>query len=181
MSIVNNVDVEKATRFAQQVREAPDEGRRSPAVEGEWLLEGPAEFRGQAKFEGGVATLCSATPSFIGGRGTSPAPMQFFLFGFGACFASSYAAEAAALGITLTRLRVRAEADVDFGPSLGLSEGPLVRGVRLSVEVAADATEEALARISDLALDRSRVGFAMTHAMPVATSLRVSRPQAAPH
>jgi uncharacterized OsmC-like protein len=172
MSVVNNVDVDKAARFTQQVREDPAKGWRSPAVEGDWVLEGPAEFRGRAGYEGGEAILRSSTPSFLGGTGTSPAPMQHFLFGFSACFASTYAAEAAALGVILTRLSVRAEADVDFGPSLGLSETPPVRGIRLSVDIAADAPEDTLRHLADTALEHSRVGYAVTREMPVATALR---------
>jgi uncharacterized OsmC-like protein len=176
VAVINNVDIDKAGLFVQQVSEDPPAGRKTSTVEGEWTLEGPAEFRGKAKYEGGEVTLHSATPTFRGGSGGSPAPMQHFLFGFSACFASTYAAAAAGLGISLAKLAVRAEADVDFGPSMGLSEGPVVREVRLSIEVAADAPAETLARIGELALKRGPVVYAMTHAMSVTPSLKTVDP-----
>ncbi len=172
---MNNIDVEKATDFIEEVKKDSSKAVKIKRVKGEWVFdEGKPQFRAQLQ-HGDHAMLVEADgPVLMGGHALKPDPVQYCLFGLASCFAQTFANIATEQGIALKKLRVAAENTVNLSKSLGLSEEPIVESARLTVEVECDADKNKIKEIEQLALERCPGVYCLTH--PIKLNVELHAP-----
>ena len=170
---LNNVNVDALQATVRSAQERPATARRVNRVEGSWnLVDGEPQFVAVLGFDKGELLVEADQPPPQGGGGTRPGPVQYCLFGLASCFAATYASNAAMMGVELRKLRVVAEADVNFSRTFGLSDEPIIEGVRVTVDVESDAPDEELHRVEEMAAQRCPAVFCMTNQVPLQTTLR---------
>ena len=168
----NNVSLEDLEKTLVAFRADPGKARKTNRVEGVWNLEaGQPQFSARVTFEGGEVTLEANQPTGQGGGGTRPGPMLYCLYGLASCYTATFATMAAMMGVDLRRLEVMAESDVNFAPVFGLSEEPIIEGVRITLSVESEAPQEKIAEIEALAAQRCPGVFCMANAIPFETRL----------
>jgi len=173
MGRVNNVDIGRLERFTEEMEQDPAKAKKTQIIEGDWILEeGGAQFKASITYENGKAIFESDQPTNLGGGGTLPGPMHYCFFGLASCYTSTFAAMASMMGIKLEKLSCRVEADVNFSKVFGLSEEPTMEGVRVTLQVKSDASEEKLKEVEQLAFHRCPVVFTLTHPIPLKTEIK---------
>ncbi|MFQ5814536.1 MAG: OsmC family protein [Anaerolineae bacterium] len=169
----NNVSLENLEKTLTAFRADPGKARKTNRVEGVWNLEaGHPQFTARVAFEGGEMTLEADQSTGQGGGGTRPGPMLYCLYGLASCYVATFATTAAVMGVELKRLEVAVESDVNFAPVFGLSEEPIIEGVRITLSVESEAPEEKIAEIETLAAQRCPGVFCMADAIPFETRLK---------
>ena len=132
-------------------------------MEGNWNLEdGKVQFVSTLEHANGSTIVEADAPPFMGGSGLKPDPVQYCLFGLAACFAQTFASIAAEDGIELKKLKVTAENKVNLSRALGLSNEPIVEGVKLIVEVS-NSDKDKLKEIGQLAKERCPGVYCLTN------------------
>ncbi len=130
---MNNVNAAEMQNFVAALQKDPSIGKKNKRVTGAWSFEeGKPQFSAPLGFPKGKATINVELPSFAGGWGTSPDPIQVCLSGLAACFAVTYAAVATAEGVTLTKLQVTAENWMDLGKQMGVSKNNIIERVKFT-------------------------------------------------
>ena len=162
---INNVNMEKAGAFVEEVKKDKSKALKVKMVEGNWNLEdGKVQFTSTLEHHRGSTVIEADAPPFMGGSGTKPDPVQYCLFGLAACFAQTFASIAAEKGIKLNKLKVAAENKVNLSRALGLSNEPIVEKVILEVNASAEKGEN-LSEIKKLAEQRCPGVYCLTNAI----------------
>src|SRR6185436_3129766 len=103
-----------------------------------------------------------------------PAPIEFLLHGLAACITAGIGNIAAVRGVTLTSVESRVEGDIDLLGILGLSQE--VRNgyerIRISFDIAGDASAEKLRAIVEQGVARSAVFDVLTNGVPIVVGAR---------
>ena len=174
MNKLNNVDLEKIKGIIEKWKTDQSVLKKKMSIKGEWnLAEGP-QFKINLKYEKGETTLNIDSPSFMGGEGQAPSPLQICLSGLVSCFAGTLASIAAEKGIELEKLEVGAEASYDFSKTFGLSNNPIANGVTFTVDIKAkNANDNQINEIIKEAEERCPAMFCLKNPIPV--SVNVSR------
>jgi len=160
---INNVDMEKAGAFVEEVKKDKSKALKVKRVEGTWNLEdGKAQFTLTLEHANGSTVVEADAPPFLGGNGLKPDPVQYCLFGLAACFAQTFASIAAEKGVKLKNLKVAAENKVNLSRALGLSDEPIVERVKLLVEVS-DVDKGKIKEIEQLAKERCPGVYCLTN------------------
>ena len=129
---LNNVNLEKAGAFVEEVKQDKSKALKVKRVEGTWNLEdGKVQFASILEHAQGSTIVEADGPTFLGGSGIKPDPMQYCLFGLAACYAQTFASIAAEKGVKLKQLKVAAENKVNLSKALGLSNEPIVKKAKL--------------------------------------------------
>jgi uncharacterized OsmC-like protein len=164
---LNNVNAERMKGFVEEVKRDPKVAEKHKTVEGTWVFqEGKPQFVAELPYEKGKAEVACELPPFAGGWGTSPDPIQYCLYGLAACFAATFVATAVSEGIALRSLKVTAENWVDLRKQLGLSKDDIIKRVKLTVKVEADADREELEKLMGLAEERCPGTECVTRSIP---------------
>jgi uncharacterized OsmC-like protein len=168
----NNVSLENLEKTLTSFQADPGKARKTNRLEGVWNLEaGQPQFSARVAFGGGEMTLEADQPTGQGGGGSRPGPMLYCLYGLASCYVATFVTTAAVMGVDLNRLEVTVEGDVNFTPVFGLTEEPIIEGVRISLSVESQAPEERIAEIETLAAQRCPGVFCMANAIPFETQL----------
>ncbi|MDI6721367.1 MAG: OsmC family protein, partial [Candidatus Aenigmarchaeota archaeon] len=147
---LNNVDMNKASAFLEEVKTDKSKAIKTKRVEGEWNFSG-VQFTAALEHATGKTIIESDGPPFMGGSGVKPDPVQYCLFGLAACFAQTFASIAAEKGMELKRLKIAVENKVNLSSPLGLSDEPIVEKVKLFVTASGNGD---LKEIQNLAKER---------------------------
>src|SRR3989338_8648165 len=135
---LNNINLDKVGAFVEEVKKDKSKAIKIKKVEGSWNFEdGNPQFAAILEHSGKSTVIESDGPSFMGGSGIKPDPVQYCLFGLAACYAQTFASIAAEKGMGLSKLKVVAENKVNLLMPLGFGNEPVVEGVKISVEVSA--------------------------------------------
>jgi uncharacterized OsmC-like protein len=114
-------------------------------------------------------TVDADHPAVLVGEDNAPLPVEYVLYGLGACIISGIANIAAARGVTLTEVEAAVEGDMDLRGILGLS--PEVRNgydrIRATFTIKGDAPAEKLREVVEQARARSAVFDIITNSVPV--------------
>lgn len=162
---INNVNLEKAGAFAEEVKQDKSKALKIKRVEGTWnLKEGNVQFSSTLEHANGTTVIEADGPPFLGGSGIKPDPVQYCLFGLAACYAQTFASIAAEKGIELNKLKVAAENKVNLSKALGLSDEPIVEKVTLEVNASANKGEN-LDEVKKLAEQRCPGVYCLTNAI----------------
>ena len=171
---MNNINLEKAGAFVEEVKKDKSKALKVKRVEGTWNLEdGKVQFVSTLEHANGSTIVEADAPPFMGGSGLKPDPVQYCLFGLAACFAQTFASIAAENGIELKKLKVTAENKVNLSRALGLSNEPIVERVKLSVDVLSEADESRLKEIEELAKERCPGVYCLTN--PIKLDIEVTK------
>lgn len=170
--VLNNVNVETLRSFAEQAEKDPPQAKKSKKVEGDWILEeGQPQFRATLEFPKGKQLVETDFAPFMGGWGSRPDPVQYCLYGFAACYASTFAVMASLEGIQLKKLHVTAENKIDLSRTLGLSDNPIVEKVQVTLTVDSDASQEKLEIVEKLAFQRCPAVYCLTNPIRLETQV----------
>ncbi len=162
---INNVNLEKAGAFAEEVKRDKGKALKIKRVEGTWdLKEGYVQFSSFLEHANGTTIIEADGPPFLGGSGIKPDPVQYCLFGLAACYAQTFASIAAEKGIELNKLKVVAENKVNLSKALGLSDEPIVEKVSLEVNASGNKGEK-LDEVKKLAEQRCPGVYCLTNAI----------------
>ncbi|MGE0659035.1 MAG: OsmC family protein [Reyranellaceae bacterium] len=111
-------------------------------------------------------------PPLLLGEGASANPVEFVLHGLAACLTTSMVYHAAARGIDIEEIESRLEGDLDLRGFLGMDKS--IRngysGIRVSFRIKANAPDNVIAELAELAKSRSPVFDIVTNGVPVAVS-----------
>src|SRR3989338_6673675 len=156
---INNLDMDKAGAFLEEVKADKDKAIKTKHVEGDWNFSG-VQFTAALEHATGKTIVEADGPPIIGGSGTKPDPVQYCLFGLAACFAQTFASVAAEKGIELKQLKISVENKVNLTKPLGLGDEPIVENVKLSVTASGDGD---LKEIEQLAKERCPGVYCLTN------------------
>ncbi len=162
---INNVNMENAGAFAEEVKKDKSKALKVKRIEGNWNLEdGKVQFASTLEHANGKTIVEADGPPFMGGSGIKPDPIQYCLFGLAACYAQTFASVAAEKGIKLDKLKVAAENKVNLSKALGLSNEPIVEKVILEVKAYGEKGEN-LSEVKKLAEQRCPGVYCLTNAI----------------
>ena len=160
---INNVNLEKASAFVDEVKQDKSKALKVKKVEGRWNLEDEkVQFTATLEHPQGSTAVEADGPPFMGGSGIKPDPVQYCLFGLAACFAQTFASIAAEKGIKLSKLKVSVENKVNLSKALGLSDEPIVESVKLIVNTSSEGKEN-LDEVRKLAEERCPGVYCLTN------------------
>lgn len=170
---INNIDVNKANQFIEEVKRDLSSAKKSKKIVGRWNFEaGKPQFESKLEFSSGSEVVHSDQAPFMGGNGVKPDPIQYCLFGLAACYAATFASIATMEGVDLKELRVAAENQVDLSKSLGLSDNPIVEKITLTIEVKTDTPEDKIKGIEAMARDRCPGVFCLENPISLETDVK---------
>jgi len=170
---LNNINLDKVGAFVEEVKKDKSKAIKIKKVEGSWNFEdGNPQFAAILEHSGKSTVIDSDGPSFMGGSGIKPDPVQYCLFGLAACFAQTFASIAAEKGIELKKLKIAAENKVNLSMALGLSDEPIVEKVKLIVEVS-DVDKDKLKEIEQLTKERCPGVYCLTN--PIKLDIEVNK------
>ena len=173
LGTLNHVDLEKIEKTVKAMKSDPGNTKRVNRVEGEWTCHessGP-QFKAELQLETGRFTLEADSPSFLGGNGSRPGPLNYCMFGLASCFASTFMTLAAVERVPIKSARFSAECNLDFSRTFGLSDNPIMENARFKIFVKSDADIDVLERLSKLSKERCPGIFSLTHKIAVQTEL----------
>jgi uncharacterized OsmC-like protein len=108
-------------------------------------------------------------PAVLVGLDRGPTPIEFLLHGLASCITAGVGNIAAVRGVTLTKIESRVEGDIDLRGILGLADD--VRNgyerIRITFDIAGDASPEKLRQIVEQGVARSAVFDVLTNGVPV--------------
>ena len=170
--IVNRVDLEKFNLTLKEAEKNPTSAKKTMKIEGKWRIgkEGP-QFESEIGYEKGKIILYADEPSFLGGDGSAPNPVQYCIMGAVACFSATFAKWAAMEGIMLEELKISAEAQLDMSKSFGLSENPILENIAFTIHVKTDAPDEEVERLLRITKERCPAYYCLTES--IAPDVRV--------
>lgn len=173
MHVVNHVDLEKIESSVAGMKADPTKARRLNRIEGEWSCEGSRspQFKAELQLEGGKFALEADSPTFLGGSGTRPGPLNYCVFGLTSCFASTFMTVAAMEGVEIKAAKFAGECMVDFSKTFGLSDKPIIENARFKVSIKSGASQETLKRVTKLAEERCPGMYSLTNKIKVETEL----------
>jgi len=170
---INNVDMQQAAAFANEVQKDKSKAIKVKKITGSWNFpEGNPQFSAVLAHASGTTTVEADAPPFLGGAGQKPDPVQYCLFGLAACFAQTFASVAAEKGVTLSKLSVSAENTVNLSAALGIGNEPPTELVKITV-TASGAESSKLSEIEALARDRCPGVYCLTNPIQLQTELKV--------
>ncbi|MEM2690270.1 MAG: OsmC family protein [Nitrososphaerota archaeon] len=117
------------------------------------------------KSERSALMLESDLPTYLGGKGASLSPMQYFLYGLASTFLSTLMIALSERSITVSKARAILSADVDVSGLLGIPDKEKVKNtmsITLNLELECDIEEKELPELIDLAKARCPVFWEMS-------------------
>jgi uncharacterized OsmC-like protein len=160
---LNDVDLGAVAGLVEAIQDRPEAANTTWSAEVSWT----GGFRSEVQVRE-FAPVSSDEPVALGGTDSAPNPVEQLLGSLGNCLAVGYAANASVAGIALRDLRIELSGDVDLRAFLGLRDGHAgFDGIRVSVHVESDASEEALEALHAKVIGSSPVGHTLSRAIPL--------------
>lgn len=172
MGKINNVSVQAMRDFADQIEKDPAAAKKLKTVTGRWNFdEGQPQFVAEVEYPDGSLRVETDFAPPMGGGGSRPDPVSYCLFGFASCFAGTYVSIAAEKGLALESLEITVENEVDLSRPMGVSDRPVTEGMNATLKVKANASEEQLERIRELAEERCPGVYCITNPIPFRSAI----------
>ncbi len=169
---MNNVNVSELKKFFSAVEENPSLAKKNKSVTGVWVFdEGMPQFVSTVEYPNGKVVFKTELPSFAGGWGNGPDPIQYCLHGMASCFAATLVATAAGENIELKKLEVTAENWMDLRKQIGLSKENIIERVKFTVR-AEGPSRDTLDRLLVLTKERCPGVECLTRAIPFEVELK---------
>ncbi len=178
--IVNGVNVDQLISTINAVKEKPEIAKFKFRASNRWV-NGAHNRTTINDFDGACQTHTRSKP-FVFDKDEHPVllgedcganPVEYALAALAGCLTTSLIYHAAARGIKIEEVESKFEGDLDLHGFLGLSEG--VRngydGIRVTFKIKADAPEQTLEELVELAQKRSPVFDIISNPVPVSVQL----------
>ncbi|GAB6860558.1 OsmC-related (seleno)protein [Haloplanus litoreus] len=163
MSVVDTTLQERLNRRIEGLRNARELKSGHPSVETETLRN----YHARARADGFVFDADEPV-SKVGGTGTAPRPLRYFLAGFAFCLQAQYVRNAIRMGIELDELAVDVDGEIDRRGGLGLREEPAdFERIEYTTTLRTDASEEAVRDLVAAAESRCYVHGTLSAAVPL--------------
>ena len=183
---LNGIDVQQLFDTMAAVKDQPDIATFRFRARNQWVNGGHNrttinEFYGVCQEHARHAPFVfeEDEPPVLLGEDHGANPVEFVLTALAGCLTTSLVYHAAAKGIKIDTVESILEGDLDLRGFLGLSDKIRngYNNVRVTFNIKANAPEETLKALVDLAQKRSPVFDIVTHPVPVAVQLaKTSRP-----
>jgi uncharacterized OsmC-like protein len=182
--MLNGVNVEKLNDTIAGIRSQPALAEFTFRLRNRWLHGGHNRSLIQDFYGAGQEdesrdqpfVLDNDEPAVLLGEDFGPSPVEQVLHGLAGCLTTSLTYHAAAKGIRIDEVHTKFEGDLDLRGFLGLDDS--VRngfsGVRVHFTVRADAPEDTIRELVDLAQRRSPVYDIVTNRVPVSVTADVT-------
>ncbi|MBI4494343.1 MAG: OsmC family protein [Chloroflexi bacterium] len=172
MDKVHNVDLAALEKTVDAARADASKARRTQRVEGVWNLDpSQPQFAAEVSFDGQTARLEADQPTWLGGGGRRPGPMQYALFGLASCFTATFATVAAQQGVALERVQTSAEFELNFSKVFGLADLPVVEEVRVRLAVESPAPRADIEAVLREAEIRCPASYCLTNPIRLVATL----------
>ncbi len=168
---MNNVNTQETEKFVSTIEKDATQAKKDKRITGSWVFgEGKPQFVSTLEYPKGKVVLNAELPTFAGGWGTSPDPIQYCLYGLAACFAVTFAATATGEAIEFKRLEVTAENWMDLRKMMGLSSDDMIEKVKFTIN-AEGAPRDQLEKVLALAQERCPGMECVTRSLPLEVEL----------
>jgi uncharacterized OsmC-like protein len=164
---LNDVNLAAVSALASHIQQRPQAAQTTWKADVQWT--GAFTSKAQVRH---FAPIRSDEPTTLGGSDTAPNPVEQLLAALGNCLAVGYAANASAQGIAIRSLSISLEGTLDLHAFLGLRQGHAgFDGIRVQVQLEADATPERIEGLHRTVVGSSPVGHTLQRAVPVSIEL----------
>ena len=177
-SKINGIDVEALQGAIDAVAENPAAGATSWKVRSEWVGGARTDHFVEGTRIGGKEldrsfVLRADEPYELCGNNEYANPQEYLMAGLNACMMVGYSAVAALMGIELEKLEIELDGDIDLRGYLGIDPhvAPGYEGLRQTVRIAGNATQEQLEELHRTVLATSPNFFNITNSIPVNSKL----------
>lgn len=171
---MNKINLEAIQKFIEEAKEDPQLFIKTKKVIGKWnLKEGEAQFFAEIEYPKGKSKIESDLAPFMGGQGLKPDPIQYCLFGIASCFAGTFATIAAREMVEIEEMNIAAENQVDLSKPMGVSNNPIVRSVKITVEINSRASKNKLQEILQEAMEKCPGIYCVSNAIPITAELNI--------
>lgn len=176
MEKLNNVNLENLRNFEEKIKKEPAQARKTQILEGEWLFENEeGQFQSKIKFEGGEVLFKSDNPTFLGGEGKLPGPMQYCFFGLVSCYTGIFANVASRMGLKLKKISTKVEVDINFSKVFNLADLPIMEEVRIYLSVESDEPEEKIKEAERQAIERCPAVYTLKNPVKLVSKLEIKK------
>jgi uncharacterized OsmC-like protein len=164
--MINRINVDVFKETIENVKKDPSTSIKKLEIVGTWRLNeqnGP-QFETKLETEKAGDILVQSDETIIlGGRGTAPNPVQYYIGGFLACYSATFVKWASMEGILLNSFKIRGTATMDISKALGLSDNPPINDLQMELFIESDAPMEKLLEINEIAKKRSPGYYCISH------------------
>jgi uncharacterized OsmC-like protein len=181
---INGVNVDQLFSTINAIQETPKLAKFNFRARNKWINGGHncttiKDFYGAGQEDTSRQTafvLDNDEPAVLLGADNGANPVEFVLHALAGCLTTSLVYHAAARGIQLDEVESQLEGDLDLHGFLGLSESVRngYEGIRVTFQIKADAPEETLQELCELAQKRSPVFDIVSHPVPVTVRLQTT-------
>jgi uncharacterized OsmC-like protein len=183
-TLVNGVDVDQLFKTVETVKKIASIAKFRFRADNTWIEGGHNRTSIRNFYGAGGEDTSRKTPFILDadepkallGTDRGANPVEYVLTALAGCLTTSLIYHAAARGIAIEEVESHLEGDLDLRGFLGISED--VRNgydnIRVSFKIKADAPEEQLKELVELAQKRSPVFDIVSHPVPVSVELKAS-------
>ena len=151
---LNNVDIDKIYNAEKEIYDDLALTQKNTSVEGKWNFNTElSQFTASLKYPKGDTIIKTDNPVFLGGNHSQPEPMQYFLFGIAASYASAFTNRASIKGIELEDLVVKADVKLNYSYFFSISDDPKIEEINILLEVESNSSREELVRVKNEAFE----------------------------
>lgn len=167
------IDAKGLQGLAKKAQRDPSSGHRTISVK--TVCDGGFD---NISFVRDLEPMRVSEPPALLGKNTAPNPTEAALAALGSCINVGLMAVATDAGVTLSKIEVELEGDIDISAVWGVGDTPEdkrlgVSAVRVKVNLAGDADDAELARITDHAIRWSPVVNTFTNPVALTHELTV--------
>lgn len=180
---INGVDVEQLFSTIDAIKENPGLAKFEFRANNQWIDGGHnrtsvKDFYGAGREDASrkqAFVFDNDEPVVLLGEDNGANPVEFVLHALAGCLTTSLVYHAAAQGIKIDAVESKFEGDIDLRGFLGMDEDVRngYENIRVTFKIKADAPEEKLKELCELAQKRSPVFDIVTNRVPVNVQLEM--------
>jgi len=181
-TVVNGVNVDELFKTVDAVKKTAAIAKFRFRADNTWINGGHNRTSIRNFYGAGAEDTSRKTPFVLDadepkvllGTDRGPNPVEYVLTALAGCLTSSLVYHAAARGIAIEEVESHLEGDLDLRGFLGTSDEVRngYENIRVTFKIKADATEEQLEELVQLARERSPVFDIVSHPVPVSVELQ---------
>ena len=181
-TVVNGVNVDELFKTLDAVKKTAAIAKFRFRADNTWINGGHNRTSIRNFYGAGAEDTSRKTPFVLDadepkvllGTDRGPNPVEYVLTALAGCLTSSLVYHAAARGIAIEEVKSHLEGDLDLRGFLGTSDEVRngYENIRVTFKIKADATEEQLEELVQLARERSPVFDIVSHPVPVSVELQ---------
>ena len=181
-TVVNGVNVDELFKTVDAVKKTAAIAQFRFRADNTWIYGGHNRTSIRNFYGAGAEDTSRKTPFVLDadepkvllGTDRGPNPVEYVLTALAGCLTSSLVYHAAARGIAIEEVESHLEGDLDLRGFLGTSDEVRngYENIRVTFKIKADATEEQLEELVQLARERSPVFDIVSHPVPVSVELQ---------